>query len=561
MFCTTCGSYIDNESTDCPSCGRSSESAPAIESSWSTRWLRRKVPGSYLLRALLALAPVAILLLAAGAYRQHVEALEQKREQAYERSVQAFAEGDYEVAQNGFSALGTYRDSEAKLAEVLSQAAPLHEQLQAAHEAYIDRDYESAIELLTTVLNSAPEYSDAVDLLASVRESYANELMLTAALGETSRDWSAVEQSLRTALLLQPDNASLATEVDFVLSNHAPVVYTRDGVVLISGPSAQDERALTADIGATWPSWSPDRRQIAFLTPTPKSSRFDATLMIMNADGSGLRSLIDRVIPLSAPQWSPDGSSIVYASIQNFDEGSFTGRISLDLMNLDTGVATDLTGEGLNHASSPSWSPDGEHLAFVSLRMERRRGGNLTLLDGDVWTVAVRTGELINVTRGELEDENWVYWSPDGDRMLILTNPGEWSDPEMMHLFLVELGRDWDPVEIAMDWQISLPAWSPDGSRFAYITGGSEVRIWTDGVEEWIEVLGKLAPHVSWSPDGSRLLLPTSSPPNPSWLLSVDENFGELVSVRIDADGLGVGSGFVMWAPMTPASIAGFDFP
>lgn len=504
------------------------------------------------------LVPVAILLLAAGAYRQHVETVNAKRKQTYERSVQAFAEGDYSLAQAGFSALGDYRDSEAKLAAVLAEAAPLRAQLESAQEAYIDRDYETAIELLNGVLESAPEYSEALDLLASVRESYANELLLTAALGETSRDWTAVEQSLRTALALQPGNVSLASEVDFVLSNHAPVVYTRDGVVLIAGPSAQDERALTADIGASWPSWSPDRSQIAFLTPTPKSTRFDATLMVMDADGSNLRTITDRVLPLSAPQWSPNGESLAYASIQHFDEGSFTGRISLDVMNLDTGVASDLTGDALNHAMSPTWSPDGEHLAFVSLRMERRRGGNVSMLDGDVWTVSLRSGELTNVTRGELEDENWVIWAPTGEKMLILTNPGEWSDPEMMHLFLVDLDR-WNPVEVAMDWQISLPAWSPDGSRFAYVTGGSEVRIWTDGVEEWIDVQGKLAPYISWSPDGSRLLLPTASPPSPSWLLSVEENFGELVSVRIDADGLGVGSAFVMWAPMTAPSISGLE--
>ena len=101
----------------------------------------------------------------------------------------------------------------------------------------------------------------------------------------------------------------------------------------------------------------------------------------------------------------------------------------------------------------------------------------------------------------------------------MLTNPGDWSDPEMMHLYHARCMGSGEPLKVATEWQISLPSWSPDGSRFAFVSGGNSIRIWTDGIEEWIDVKGQLASHVTWSPDGSRLFVPTSSPPNPSWLV------------------------------------------
>ncbi|MGD9713437.1 MAG: hypothetical protein AB7V46_15420, partial [Thermomicrobiales bacterium] len=349
-----------------------------------------------------------ILLLIGGGYRQHLVSIDRQREAAYQRSLVALEEGDYAGAQAGFAALGDYRDAAGLLSSVLAESIPLREQLEDAQSAFLARDFERSISILNEVLGAAPSYQDAHELLETVKATYADELLLSASLSRASRDWVGVEQSLSGALALQPENAQLASELEDVLDYHAPMVFTRDGVVLIAGPSGDDERALTAAVDARWASWSPDRSRIAFLVPTPQSSRFDATIMVMHADGSGMRKVIDRVLPFAPPQWSPDGRHLAYPSVREFEEFSFTGRISLNVVTLETGMEQDLTGESLNHASTPTWSPDGGHLAFVSLRMDRRRGGGVELLDGDAWRVDVASKELTNLTNGQLEDENWI---------------------------------------------------------------------------------------------------------------------------------------------------------
>jgi Tol biopolymer transport system component len=111
--------------------------------------------------------------------------------------------------------------------------------------------------------------------------------------------------------------------------------------------------------------WSPDSRKLAFswhraldntVAVEPVSL---SNIWVANADGSDLKSLTritDESASASWPDWSPDGSKLIFASKDN-----------IWVMNADgsgTKPLTDLRARFTPAVSSPVWSPDGTRIAF-----------------------------------------------------------------------------------------------------------------------------------------------------------------------------------------------------
>jgi TolB protein len=118
-------------------------------------------------------------------------------------------------------------------------------------------------------------------------------------------------------------------------------------------------RGISGGFGspASDPVWSPDGRRIAFVRRNTRHGVY-----VVNADGSGVRKLTRKPMGAfyAAPAWSPDGRRIAFASERD-------GNSEINLMNADGSGQRSLTSD-LAYDGDPAWSPDGRKITFVSNR-------------------------------------------------------------------------------------------------------------------------------------------------------------------------------------------------
>jgi Tol biopolymer transport system component len=112
--------------------------------------------------------------------------------------------------------------------------------------------------------------------------------------------------------------------------------------------------ALLPLLGAA--AWSPDGRSMAFRENASQH------ILILDADGSGIRELEELRHAGSVPAWSPDGSRIAVVSKAGVGEGSVV--YSFDLTSCDLTVIEPRNGPPVIAAGDPDWSPDGTQLVF-----------------------------------------------------------------------------------------------------------------------------------------------------------------------------------------------------
>jgi TolB protein len=215
-------------------------------------------------------------------------------------------------------------------------------------------------------------------------------------------------------------------------------------------------------------------------------------IWIMNADGSGRVNLTPgRPESDTQPDWSPDGSRIVFLSIAS--DGNWDLWVidadGTDLRRLTTDPARD---------SNPAWSPDGEEIVF---RSERTGNSDIYVMDAN--------GLQVQRLTSDPSREAHPSYSADGDKIVFDRQPPT---------ALFTMNADGTNVrQITPQSVFGLQGdWSPRRNRIVFTNGfcgpcpfNDVVTVKPNGTElvqltNDIGVGGNFATR--WSPDGRKIV-------------------------------------------------------
>lgn len=155
--------------------------------------------------------------------------------------------------------------------------------------------------------------------------------------------------------------------------------------------------------------------RIAYISVQRAIQRTRYSLEVADADGYNPRSLLVSPDPIMSPSWSPSGKEISYVSFEHKRAQIFTVSVESGQRRLITSFP------GINGA--PAWSPDGRQLAVVL-----SKGGT-----PKIYTIDLASGSMKQITFGDAIDTEPRY-APDG-RSLLFTS-GRGGSPQVYRLNL-----------------------------------------------------------------------------------------------------------------------------
>ena len=198
----------------------------------------------------------------------------------------------------------------------------------------------------------------------------------------------------------------------------------RDDLVILDVKRGREDRRIQVGLsGLQTPQWSPDGTQLVF---TGFSNGF-TDLFIINRNGTGLRRLTNDKFADLHPAWSPDGKTIAFVTDRggetDFDLLRF-GNLRIALLHLETGAIQMLGNMDVGKNINPVWAPDGRSLAFVSDRTGIANVFLYDLADGQIYQLT----NMFTGVQGITPLSPVLTWAPQADRMaFVYYEDGQYS--------------------------------------------------------------------------------------------------------------------------------------
>lgn len=213
----------------------------------------------------------------------------------------------------------------------------------------------------------------------------------------------------------------------------------------------------------TLPVWSPNGNVIAFQSTRAGNS----DIYVIDPWGNGIVALTDSPAYDGEPTWSPDGTRIAFVSNRS-------GNYDLWVMNADGSEPHAIT-SGLV-AMGPDWSPKGDQIAFA----HDSDGNNFF----EIWLVDIEGSNLKKMDYYGYDNDTDAWapsWSPDGEWLAFITTDwilyqGSWYwTSSMYHLKQISpIGELWSPSTDNLVWRADWAANDPLSPGDCSVTPASQ---------------------------------------------------------------------------------------
>lgn len=257
---------------------------------------------------------------------------------------------------------------------------------------------------------------------------------------------------LATRFLLFAVLCAPLTSVDILLregfgAQNSRIVFSttrhhRTEIYVMDADGGNQERLTDNRAYDKFPTWSPDRENIAFVSDRDRGW---PQIYVMDARGKRAIKLTGKPGGKGNTAWSPDGKKIAFTSW----EGDDRQNPRITVMDADGKNAFKLT-----DGQDPSWSPNGRRIAFTSGRDWRDQ----------IFVIGVNGGKRERVTKSKAI-KGTPAWSPDGKRIAYMALLRE----ETFQIYVIGAdGRNRKRLTHEHENHMD-PSWSPDGRLIAYV--------------------------------------------------------------------------------------------
>ncbi len=323
--------------------------------------------------------------------------------------------------------------------------------------------------------------------------------------------------------------------VSYVLSSVDSAKNKRNADVWMMSWDGQQSIQLTnSPDGESQARWSPDGKYLSFVSA--RNGATNSQIWLMDRRGGEGKQLTTLKGDLRDYAWSPDGKQIVlaiktpenadtaknklpkpivmdrYHFKQDVDGYLESYPVHLYLFDVATKKLDTLT-QGIYDETSPTWSPDGKQIAFVSNRTPEPDKN----VNTDIWVMeAKKNAAMKQLTTWEGSDSS-PLWSPDGQQIAYMRSSVPKYDM-YAHSVLCVVGKEGgEPmlVSAALDRPVGTARWTKDGQSIAVIV--------TDDRQRYVAQFSLKTKQMTKVADGKRTFGALEYHPNGSWVSLVSE--------------------------------------